>query len=48
MGDIQRYLTRAKEWLEEGNRVKVTVSLRGRENLFPDRAFEKIALFAKV
>lgn len=47
MGDVQRYLTRAKEWLEDGNRVKVTVSMRGRENLFPDKAFEKVALFTE-
>ncbi len=46
-GDVQRYLTRAIEWLNDGNRVKVTVSMRGRENLFPDKGFEKIDQFIK-
>jgi translation initiation factor IF-3 len=46
-GDVQRYLTRSKEWLADGNRVKVTVSMRGRENLFPEKAFEKIELFTQ-
>jgi len=47
MGDVDRYLTRSKEWLTDGNRVKVTVSMRGRENLFPEKAFEKIELFVQ-
>lgn len=41
-GDINRYIDRAKEFLEDGNRVKITVKMRGREGMFPEVAFEKL------
>ncbi len=44
-GDVNRQIERAKEFISEGNRVKVTITLRGRENLYPDIAFDKIRKF---
>lgn len=44
-GDIKRHIDRAKEFLEEGNRVKVTVYMKGRENIYPEIGFEKINRF---
>lgn len=41
-GDINRYIQRAKEFIKDGNRVKVTVKMRGRETMFPEVAFEKL------
>lgn len=41
-GDIKRFITRAKGFLGEGNRVKFTVKMRGRETMFPEVAFEKL------
>ena len=41
-GDVSRLIYRAKEFIEDGNRVKISVVLRGRENLYPEIGFEKI------
>lgn len=41
-GDIKRYTDRASEFLSDGNRVKVTVRMRGREGMFPEVAFQKL------
>ncbi|GIW69644.1 MAG: translation initiation factor IF-3 [Patescibacteria group bacterium] len=41
-GDINRYINRAKEFLADGNRVKITVKMRGREMMFPEVAFEQL------
>ncbi len=41
-GDINRYTDRASEFLSDGNRVKVTVRMRGREGMFPEVAFQKL------
>lgn len=41
-GDINRYIERAKEFLDDGNRVKVTVRMKGRQAMFPEMAFEKL------
>ena len=35
-------MERAKEFFEEGNRVKLTVILRGREKAHPELGYEKI------
>ena len=43
--DIKRHIARAKEFVEDGNRVKIAVYMRGRENIYPDIAFEKIERF---
>lgn len=44
-GDLAWQIGRAKEWLTEGNRVKVSVVMRGREASHPDICFDKIARF---
>ncbi|MBN1162648.1 translation initiation factor IF-3 [Patescibacteria group bacterium] len=41
-GDIKRYVDRAKEFIKSGNRVKMSVVMRGRENSFPQVAFDKL------
>ncbi|MDC0449111.1 translation initiation factor IF-3 [bacterium] len=41
-GDMKRHTERARGFLEEGHRVKLTVQMRGRENIYPNLAFEKI------
>ena len=41
-GDLNRYIERAKEFLSDGNRVKITIKMRGREGIFPEVAFEKL------
>ncbi|KKS15935.1 MAG: Translation initiation factor IF-3 [candidate division WWE3 bacterium GW2011_GWA1_41_8] len=44
-GDIDFRVQRAKEFLEEGNRVKITVKFKGRENEHPEVGFDKINKF---
>jgi len=46
-GDIQRFINRGKEFLEKGNKVKITVKMRGRERIHPEVAFEKLKIFEK-
>lgn len=41
-GDIQRHITRGREFIDEGDRVKFNVVMRGREQMFPELAFEKL------
>jgi len=41
-GDLQTRIDRTKEFIEEGNRVKMTVRLRGREKAHPEIGEEKI------
>jgi translation initiation factor IF-3 len=36
---------RAKEFLEEGHFVRAFINLRGRENIFPEKAKESLRLF---
>jgi translation initiation factor IF-3 len=45
VGDMSHYIERAKEFIKEGNRVKITVVMRGREAMFPDIAFQKLKKF---
>lgn len=47
-GDLQIRVKRAREFLEDGNRVKFTVQLRGREKAFPDVAIEKLEIIEKA
>lgn len=47
-GDLNQRIARAKEFLSDNNRVKITVKLKGRENQFPALAFEKIDKFIKA
>lgn len=46
-GDINRFIERAKEFIEDGDRVKFTVKLRGREMMFPEVAIEKLGKVEK-
>ena len=41
-GDIQRFIKRAREFILDGNKVKITVKMRGREAMFPEVAMEQI------
>ena len=41
-GDINRFIERAKGFIENGDRVKITVKMRGREAMFPEVAMEKL------
>jgi len=41
-GDINRHIKRATEFIDDGNRVKINVVLKGREMMYPDLAFEKV------
>lgn len=43
--DITTKANKAVKFLEQGNIVKVFVLLRGRENIFPDKARQNLELF---
>lgn len=45
--DIQVRISRSREFLEDGNRVKITIKLKGREAQYPQLGFEKIERFTK-
>lgn len=47
-GDIKQRVNRAVEFLEEGNVVKVSLMMKGRQAMFPQVAQEKIAQFIKL
>ena len=44
-GDLNWQIARAKEWLTEGNRVKVWVAMKGRSASHPEVSREKIQKF---
>jgi translation initiation factor IF-3 len=46
-GDFDTKLVRAKKFLGDGDRVRVSVVLKGRENAHPEIGFEKLANFIK-
>ena len=46
-GDIQRFVKRAKEFIEDGDKVKITVKMRGRQAMFPEVAYAKIKIIEK-
>lgn len=46
-GDLNQRIERAKKFIEQGNRVKITIKLRGRERAHPEVGFEKINKFKK-
>ncbi len=46
-GDLNLRIRRSREFLEDGNRVRITVQLRGRQRAFPDVGREKIEIIAK-
>ena len=41
-GDIQRFTKRAIDFLSEGNKVKISVKMRGRQMAHPEVAREKL------
>lgn len=41
-GDINRFVTRARGFIQEGNKVKITVVMKGREAMFPEVAINQI------
>lgn len=42
IGDINIKIKKAKEFINEGNKVKFSIKLRGRENAHPEFAVEKL------
>lgn len=44
-GDINSRVERSKEFIKDGNRVKISVVLKGREGMFPQIAYEKLKKF---
>ena len=46
--DLATKARRAQGFLEEGDKVKVVVILRGRENIFADKAKENIFKFIEI
>ena len=42
-GDIQRFINRATEFIKEGNKVKISVKMKGRQMTHPEVAREKLA-----
>ncbi|MFC1700138.1 translation initiation factor IF-3 [Patescibacteria group bacterium] len=46
-GDIDRFIYRGRGFLEEGNKVKITVKMRGRQQMHPEVAFDKVKIFEK-
>ena len=47
-GDIDRYSKRAREFITTGNRVKLSVAMRGRENAYPHIAHDRIRAFGET
>jgi len=43
-GDLLIKINRSREFLERGDKVKVTVRMRGREAAYPENAFGKIKI----
>ena len=46
-GDIQRFVKRARDFIEDGDKVKITVKMKGRQVMFPEVAVEKIKIIEK-
>ena len=47
-GDVQQRVNRAVEFLDDGNLVKVSLMMRGRQVMFPQVAEEKVKEFVKL
>ena len=43
-GDINQRISRAIEFLKDGNKVKFSVTMSGRQNLFPEEAKKKLQI----
>jgi translation initiation factor IF-3 len=46
-GDLKIRIERSRGFIKEGNRVKITVQMKGRENAYPKLAEEKIQTVVK-
>jgi translation initiation factor IF-3 len=46
-GDLNVRIERAREFIQDGNRVLFAIKMRGRERAFPEVALEKVEQFAK-
>lgn len=46
--DLSTKAKRAKEFLDEGHLVRAYILLRGRENIFPDKAKETLSAFQQL
>jgi len=44
-GDLSTRIDRSKEFVQDGNRVKITVIMKGREGMFPEVALERLKKF---
>jgi len=44
--DFETKIKKAQKFIEKGNKVKVTVILKGRQNIYPQKAHEQIKNFA--
>ena len=47
MGDLNSKIARAVEFINDGNRVRVTIKMKGRENEFPQVGFDRIKKFTE-
>jgi len=47
-GDLQVKIKRSKEFLERGDKVKITISMRGRQAIHPENAFEKLKVMEEA
>lgn len=47
-GDIRQRAKRAAEFLEEGNIVKISLTMKGRQTMYPQIAEEKLRQFIKL
>jgi translation initiation factor IF-3 len=47
-GELDRYTVQARGFIEDGHRVKITVRMRGRQNLHPEISEDKILSIAKA
>lgn len=47
MGDLNSKITRAIEFIKDGNRVRITIKMKGRENEFPQVGFDRVKKFTE-
>ncbi len=46
-GDIKTRIRRSEEFLRRGDKVKITIRMKGRENAYPEIAMKKIEMVRK-
>ncbi len=46
-GDLDKKVGRSKEFLQDGDRVKFSIKMKGRQNLFPEVALDKLKIIEK-